>query len=423
MTSTNKSKEKHKGKNASEDSIPSFIRKTYEILEEGKHADVIHWSEDGTAIIINNPTEFAQRVLPAYFKHNNLTSFIRQLNMYDFHKKRSLNMDHVYYHELFQRGKRHLLKEIRRKNSETATVSTGDKTLSPFENIQTRQDLAAVVHENVLLKKINRETLSRVSLLESKIKEMGMENQALWNQIYQFKEKEGLFKNVILTFIKQNNLPISALPPFLQNDLDFTTLNLKDPKDNSPTFIPQSSTKTHFSAGNLAFPPNFPLQQQVPTHNDGDYTLGNPAQSLYLGNFGKGKSNEQFQGGFGENKFSTFNFDPNMFQLEDWNQNKVLSQAKTNYPDEIQNINLPVNNAKRKPGTRGEDEDMDTTKKVKSSPMNYSGADPKSKLLKPDENKLSFGTIGGGFGTAIPGSGPIDIKEEGNVKAGRASFR
>lgn len=42
---------------------------------------------------------------------------------------------------------RHLLKEIRRKNSETATVSTGDKTLSPFENIQTRQDLAAVVHE------------------------------------------------------------------------------------------------------------------------------------------------------------------------------------------------------------------------------------------------------------------------------------
>jgi len=33
MTSTNKSKEKHKGKNASEDSIPSFIRKTYEILE------------------------------------------------------------------------------------------------------------------------------------------------------------------------------------------------------------------------------------------------------------------------------------------------------------------------------------------------------------------------------------------------------
>jgi len=421
MTSTNKPKEKHKGKNASEDSIPSFIRKTYEILEEGKHADVIHWSEDGTAIIINNPTEFAQRVLPAYFKHNNLTSFIRQLNMYDFHKKRSLNMDHVYYHELFQRGKRHLLKEIRRKNSETATVTVGDKTLSPFENIQTRQDLAAVVHENVLLKKINRETLSRVTLLESKIKEMGMENQALWNQIYQFKEKEGLFKNVILSFMKQNNIPISSLPPLLQNDLDFTNLNnLKDGKDNSPTFIPQSSTKTHFSSGNLPFPSNFQLQQQdlqkvnplqlIPGHTENDYTLGNPAQSLYLGNFGKGKSNEQFQGGFGENKFSSFNFDPNMFQLEDWNaanQSKVLGLNKPNYPDENQNINLPINNAKRKPGARGEEEDLEGTKKIKSSPINYN-------------NKLNFG----GFAGA---GGPIDIKEEGNLKrnveAGRASFR
>jgi len=420
MTSTNKPKEKHKGKNASEDSIPSFIRKTYEILEEGKHADVIHWSEDGTAIIINNPTEFAQRVLPAYFKHNNLTSFIRQLNMYDFHKKRSLNMDHVYYHELFQRGKRHLLKEIRRKNSETATVSLGDKTLAPFENIQTRQDLAAVVHENVLLKKINRETLSRVTLLESKIKEMGMENQALWNQIYQFKEKEGLFKNVILSFMKQNNIPASALPPLLQNDLDFTNLNLKDGKDNSPTFIPQSSTKTHFSSGNLSFPANFPLQQQdlqkvnplqlISSQADNDYTLGNPAQSLYLGNFGKGKSNEQFQGGFGENKFSTFNFDPNMFQLEDWNaanQGKILSFNKASYPDENQNINLPINNVKRKPGTRGEDEDLEGTKKIKSSPINYN-------------NKLNFGGFAGG-------GGPLDIKEEGNLKrsveAGRASFR
>jgi len=40
------------------------------------------------------------------------------------------------------------LKEIRRKNSETTSITgNGDKTLSPFENIQTRQDLAAVVHE------------------------------------------------------------------------------------------------------------------------------------------------------------------------------------------------------------------------------------------------------------------------------------
>jgi len=41
---------------------------------------------------------------------------------------------------------RHLLKEIRRKNSESSTPNL-DKTLPMLESTQTRQDLAAVVHE------------------------------------------------------------------------------------------------------------------------------------------------------------------------------------------------------------------------------------------------------------------------------------
>jgi len=124
----------------------------------------------------------------------------------------------------------------------------------------------------------------------------------------------------------------------------------------------------------------------VPSHSDTDYTLGNPAQSLYLGNFGKGKSNEQFQGGFGDNKFSTFNFDPNMFQLEDWNATNAskLNKQQPNYPDENLNINLPN---KRKLGVRGEDEDPETTKKIKSSPIS---------------------TFGGTFN-----ANTMDIKEEG----------
>ena len=31
-------------------------------------------------------TEFVTAVLPKFYKHNNLASFIRQLNMHNFHK-------------------------------------------------------------------------------------------------------------------------------------------------------------------------------------------------------------------------------------------------------------------------------------------------------------------------------------------------
>ena len=145
--------------------------------------------------------------------------------------------------------------------------------------------------------------------------------------------------------------------------------------------------------------------QLVPSHSDNDYTLGNPAQSLYLGSFGKGKSNEQFQGGFGDNKFSTINFHPNMFQLDDWNAaNSSKLNKQPNYPDENLNINLPN---KRKSGPRGDDEDLETSKKIKSSPIS-------TKFLKNNlqyTNKLL--SFGGTFNAnAIP-TGSMDIKEEG----------
>lgn len=42
---------------------------------------------------------------------------------------------------------RHLLKEIRRKNSTENTTPNTDKAMPTFETPQARQDLAAVVHE------------------------------------------------------------------------------------------------------------------------------------------------------------------------------------------------------------------------------------------------------------------------------------
>lgn len=179
------------------DSIPSFIRKTYEILEENKFPEYIDWNAEGNAIIIKMPSEFAQKVLPTYFKHNNLTSFVRQLNMYNFHKKRTQNLDHIYFHELFQRGKKHLLKEIKRKNHDMP-AQTCEKSPIMFYNrsqnmaesasgSQTPGDLNSLSYENQFLKKLYNDAVSRAANLENQMKELTAQNQNLWSQLCHLK--------------------------------------------------------------------------------------------------------------------------------------------------------------------------------------------------------------------------------------------
>lgn len=49
--------------------------------------------------------KFQQIVLPRYFRHNKINSFIRQLNMYGFHKSRADHSKSVFSHPLFLRDR------------------------------------------------------------------------------------------------------------------------------------------------------------------------------------------------------------------------------------------------------------------------------------------------------------------------------
>ncbi|CAO0799248.1 unnamed protein product [Mucor circinelloides] len=46
----------------------------------------IRWSADGNSFLVEGHEEFARLILPRFYKHNTFASFVRQLNMYDFHK-------------------------------------------------------------------------------------------------------------------------------------------------------------------------------------------------------------------------------------------------------------------------------------------------------------------------------------------------
>ena len=66
-----------------------FLLKLYEILEKDEYSKIIHWSQNGSYIVIKNIHLLSNKILPIYFNHQNYSSFVRQLNMYHFHKIRT----------------------------------------------------------------------------------------------------------------------------------------------------------------------------------------------------------------------------------------------------------------------------------------------------------------------------------------------
>ncbi|CAI2178370.1 6182_t:CDS:2 [Funneliformis geosporum] len=67
-------------------SVPAFLNKLYNMVNDPQSNDLITWSEAGNSFLVKRPQDFAKEVLPRFFKHNNFSSFVRQLNMYGFHK-------------------------------------------------------------------------------------------------------------------------------------------------------------------------------------------------------------------------------------------------------------------------------------------------------------------------------------------------
>lgn len=67
--------------------IPPFIQKLSSFLDNNSNEDLIRWSLSGDSFIVLDEEHFANKLIPELFKHNNYASFVRQLNMYGFHKK------------------------------------------------------------------------------------------------------------------------------------------------------------------------------------------------------------------------------------------------------------------------------------------------------------------------------------------------
>ncbi|KAI8149780.1 HSF-type DNA-binding-domain-containing protein, partial [Fennellomyces sp. T-0311] len=102
----------------------AFVTKLYTMVEDSDE-ELITWSNAGDYFKVISPSNFACTVLPRYFKHRNWTSFVRQLNMYGFHKiseyRDDLEQDiWCFKHVSFYRGGKHSSHLIRRKRSQAS---------------------------------------------------------------------------------------------------------------------------------------------------------------------------------------------------------------------------------------------------------------------------------------------------------------
>ncbi|GKV37556.1 hypothetical protein SLEP1_g45577 [Rubroshorea leprosula] len=62
--------------------IPPFLSKTFDLVDDSSLDPIISWGPTGKSFVVWDPAEFARLILPRNFKHNNFSSFVRQLNTY-----------------------------------------------------------------------------------------------------------------------------------------------------------------------------------------------------------------------------------------------------------------------------------------------------------------------------------------------------
>ncbi|RKF77795.1 hypothetical protein GcC1_060004 [Golovinomyces cichoracearum] len=108
----------------------AFIHKLYNMLEDQSIQHLISWSNSAESFVMSPSTDFA-KVLSQYFKHTNISSFVRQLNMYGFHKvsdvfhtgsPESPLWEFKHGNGNFKRGDLVGLREIKRRASRHALV-------------------------------------------------------------------------------------------------------------------------------------------------------------------------------------------------------------------------------------------------------------------------------------------------------------
>ncbi|XP_075678872.1 uncharacterized protein LOC113792776 isoform X2 [Dermatophagoides pteronyssinus] len=163
--------------------IPTFILKLWKLVCDESSNDLICWNRNGRSFIIKDQGRFAKEILPLYFKHSNMASFIRQLNMYGFRKVSNIEHgglksdgDEVeFFHHHFCLGQADQLELIKRKMS----TNNNSKCLTSITKVDDIQDILADVES----------MKGRQDSVDTLLNNLKQENEALWREIAILRQK------------------------------------------------------------------------------------------------------------------------------------------------------------------------------------------------------------------------------------------
>ncbi|XP_069588276.1 heat shock factor protein 1 isoform X2 [Ranitomeya imitator] len=177
--------------------VPAFLAKLWSLVEDPETDPLICWSPEGSSFHVFDQGCFAKEVLPKYFKHNNMASFVRQLNMYGFRKVVHIEQgglmkpekdDTEFQHPYFIRGHETLLENIKRKVNNLS----GTK---PVE-VKVHQDNVSKLLTDVHVMKGKQETI------DCRLLAMKHENEALWREVASLRQKHNQQQKVVNKLIQ-----------------------------------------------------------------------------------------------------------------------------------------------------------------------------------------------------------------------------
>ncbi|XP_064010551.1 heat shock factor protein 1 isoform X2 [Pogoniulus pusillus] len=209
------------GANPGGSNVPAFLAKLWTLVEDPDTDSLICWSPSGSSFHVFDQGQFAKEVLPKYFKHSNMASFVRQLNMYGFRKVVHIEQgglvkpekdDTEFQHPYFIRGQEHLLENIKRKVTSVSSIKN--------EDIKVRQDNVTKLLTDIQVMKGKQESM------DSKLIAMKHENEALWREVASLRQKHAQQQKVVnkliqflISLVQSNRiLGVKRKIPLMLND-------------------------------------------------------------------------------------------------------------------------------------------------------------------------------------------------------------